>query len=315
MLAVDWDGARVLDAVAAAGSHGLVTMAHCEDHALIEVASAPLRAAGRTSAADYPASRPVATERAAVERLVGACEISGAPVYVVHLSSAAALESCRQARGRGLPVYVETRPLYLGLTDEVHAEPDGAKYVGMPPVRSRADVESLWEGLRDGSIDTIGSDHAPWTLEQKLEHADDLDALRKGVAELETMLPLLWTEGVRTGRLEVGRLVEVTSTNAARIFGLDGKGIIEVGADADLVVLDPEAGRVVDGARMQSNAGYSVYDGRELYGWPRWTISRGDVVLDDGHVLAPPGRGRPARRTDQPTERPAAPWTQEDRDV
>ena len=133
------------------------------------------------------------------------------------------------------------------------------------------------------------------TMAQKLEHADHIDLLRKGVAEIETMLPLLWTEGVRGGRITPERLAEVTSTNAARLFGLPGKGALTPGADADLVLLDPEVGRVVDGAAMQSMAGYSVYDGRTLYGWPRWTLSRGEVVLDNGVLSAAPGRGRSAQ--------------------
>ncbi|CAB4716493.1 unannotated protein [freshwater metagenome] len=303
MLAIDWPGgSRVLEAVAAAGAQGMVTLGHCEDHAIIEVASQALRASGRTGAEHYPESRPPASERAAVERLLAACEVSGAPVYVVHLSSATALDSCRRARVAGLPVFVETRPLYLALTAEVHALPDGAKYAGMPPVRAQADVEALWAGLADGSIDTVGSDHAPWTLEQKLAHADDLDALPKGLAELETMLPVLWTEGVRARGLSLQRLAEVTSGNAARIFGLEGKGRIQVGADADLVVVDPAESRVVDGSRMTSKAGYSVLDGRELWGWPRWTVSRGDLVLDDGRLDAAPGRGRAARRTERAGE-------------
>ncbi len=296
MLAFDWDHSHLVDVVRTAGDSGMLTLAHCEDHAMIEHATQRLVDAGQGDVAHYPQSRPVVSERAAVERLVAIGELTGAPVYVVHLSSAEALEVTRSARARDLAVHVETRPLYLGLTDEVHAEPDGARYVGMPPVRSAADVAALWAGIADGSVDTIGSDHAPWTLEQKLEHADDLHALRKGVAEIETMLPLLWTEGVQRGRVSVEDLVRVTATGPARLFGLEGKGAVEVGLDADLVVVDPDASRVVDGSTMHSRAGYSVYDGRTLGGFPRWTISRGDVVAEDGVADAAPGRGRHVRR-------------------
>ncbi len=120
---------------------------------------------------------------------------------------------------------------------------------------------------------------------------------RQGVADLETVMPMLFSEGVRSGRLSLSRFVELTSTNAARLFGLyPRKGTIAVGSDADLVVLDPQLRRVIDGRSMQSKADYSVYDGREVYGWPRFTVSRGDVVLEDGQVNASPGRGQWLRR-------------------
>ncbi|UYM06060.1 amidohydrolase family protein [Solicola gregarius] len=291
MLAFDWDHSGLVEAIDTARRFGMITLAHCEDHALVDFATRRVQAQGG-GVDRYPETRPPVSERAAVERLLAICELTGAPVYVVHLSASDALDAARRGRHAGLPVMVETRPLYLGSTSAVHAEPDGYKQVGMPPIREREDVEALWRGLANGSIDTVGSDHAPWTLEQKREHIGDLACLRKGVAELETMLPLLWTEGVVAGRITPETLVRVTATNAARIFGLRNKGSISVGADADLVILDPNEHRLVDGSGMESAAGYSVYDGRRLQGWPRWTLSRGDVVYGDGEVIANPGRGR-----------------------
>jgi len=224
---------------------------------------------------------------------VAICEATGSPVYIVHLSSRAALCAARRGRARGLPVFVETRPLYLYLTSEALSGPDGARLIGAPPLREPADVDALWAGLADGSVDTLGSDHAPWLLADKLDPAQDVTTARQGVADLETMLPMLFSAGVRTGRISLSRFVSLTSTNPARLFGLyPRKGTIAVGSDADLIVLDPDQRRTIDGRSMRSRAGYSAYDGAEVHGWPRYTVSRGEVVLEDGQVLAAPGRGR-----------------------
>ena len=154
-------------------------------------------------------------------------------------------------------------------------------------------MAALWAGLADGSVDTLGSDHAPWLLRDKLDESQDVTTARQGVADLETMLPMLFSAGVRSGRISLARFVSLTATNPARLFGLyPRKGTIAVGSDADLVVLDPQLRRTVDGSAMRSRAGYSAYDGHEVWGWPRFTVSRGEVVLEDGQVLARPGRGQ-----------------------
>jgi dihydropyrimidinase len=285
--------AEMLDAIRIAGRSGTLTMLHCEDGPLVRAASQQLMADGRGGLASWASARPVLAERAAVERAVAICEATGSPVYIVHLSSQAALDSARRAQARGLPVFVETRPMYLYLTSALLAEPDGGKYIGCPPLREPADVEAIWSGLADGSVHTLGSDHAPWALRDKIDPALDVTEARPGVADLETILPMLFSAGVRTGRISLARFIELTSTNPARLFGLyPRKGTIAVGSDADLVVLDPQLRRTIDGRSMQSNADYSVYDGQQIHGWPRFTISRGDVVLADGEVLAEPGRGQ-----------------------
>ncbi len=284
---------EMLAAIRIAGHSGTLTMLHCEDGALIRAAGQRLLAEGRGGLADWASSRPVLAERAAVERAVAICEATGSPIYIVHLSSQAALDSARRARARGLPVFVETRPLYLYLTSELLREPDGAKYIGCPPLREPADVEAMWSGLADGSIHTLGSDHAPWSLRDKIDASLDVTTARPGVADLETILPMLFSAGVRTGRISLSRFIELTSANAARLFGLyPRKGTIAVGSDADLVVLDPQLRRTIDGRSMQSNADYSVYEGQQVHGWPRFTVSRGDVVLADGEIMAKPGRGQ-----------------------
>jgi len=234
---------------------------------------------------------------------VAICEVTGSPVYIVHLSSQPALESARRGQARGLPVFVETRPLYLYLTSDVLAGPEGGRFIGSPPLREPGDQAALWAGLADGSVHTLGSDHAPWLLRDKIDASLDVTTARQGVADLETIMPMLFSEGVRTGRISLSRFIELTSANPARLFGLyPRKGTIAVGSDADLVVLDPQLRRTIDGRSMRSNADYSAYDGREVWGWPRFTLSRGDVVLEDGQVVAEPGRGRWLHR-----ERTAAP--------
>lgn len=299
MVAEEFDAsaAAMTDAVAAAGRLGMLTLIHCEDAALVSSASRQLIAQGRGGLSHWGEARPVLAERAAVERAVAICELTGAPIYIVHLSSRAALEAACRGRDRGLPVYVETRPVYLHLTSELLAGPQAGKYIGAPPLREPDDVTALWNGLADGSVDTIGSDHAPWTLDAKIDPAQDVMTARQGVADLETMLPMLFSAGVATGRITPEQFVAVTATNPARLFGLyPRKGTIAVGADADVVVLDPKFRRTIDGASMRSRAGYSVYDGQEVTGWPRFTISRGDVVLEDGEVHLTPGRGQWLRR-------------------
>jgi dihydropyrimidinase len=287
------NAAEMIAAVRAAGQHGMLTLIHCEDGALIRDAGEQLLASGRGGLDHWAQARPVAAERAAVERAVAICEATGSPVYLVHLSSAAALRSARGGQQRGLPVFVETRPLYLYLTSEALAQPQGGRYIGAPPLREPEDVAALWVGLADGSVHTLGSDHAPWLLRDKVDESLDVTTARQGVADLETVLPMLFSEGVRTGRISLSRFIALTSSNAAQLFGLyPRKGTIAVGSDADLVVLDPNLRRTIDGRSMQSRADYSVYDGREVQGWPRFTISRGEVVLEDGQVLATPGRGQ-----------------------
>jgi dihydropyrimidinase len=298
----DADADAMIEAVRIAGQLGMLTLVHCEDGALLRFTARQLLAAGRGGLADWAASRPVAAERAAVERAVAICEATQAPIYIVHLSSQAALEAARAARARGLPVFVETRPIYLYLTSSVLAQPDGGRFIGAPPLREAADVAALWAGLADGSIDTLGSDHAPWELSHKIDTSLDVTTARQGVADLETMLPMLFSEGVRTGRISLERFVALTAANPARLFGLyPRKGTIAVGSDADLLILDPQVRRTIDGRSMRSRAGYSAYDGHEVYGWPRFTVRRGEVVLADGEVLAQPGSGQWLSRGPTPT--------------
>jgi dihydropyrimidinase len=295
------DEAALLAVAGAAQAAGSVIMLHCEDGAMLRQSGAKLMAQGRGAIANFPHARPVAAEVAAVEQAIAIARRTGARVYIVHLSSAAALDRCRQARAAGLPVYVETRPLYLHLTSERFAEPDAGKYVGAPPLRAASDREALWAGLAAGDVDTVCSDHAPWTLEAKLDPALNAVTARQGVADLETLMPMLYSEGVLAGRISLDQFVALTSANAARIFGLyPRKGAIAVGSDADIALWDPGRRRTIDGARMQSLSGYSVYDGWQVQGWPAFVLRRGALALADGEITARPGTGEWLPRTTRP---------------
>jgi dihydropyrimidinase len=289
--------AGYVEATRRAGAARLLTLIHCEDSALLADAAAGLAAAGQTGLRYYAESRPPIGEVVATQRAVAIAEATGAPVYIVHLSCARALAVCAEAQARGIQVYVETRPFYLHLTRERLLEPDGAKYIGQPPLREAADVGALWGGLRAGTVHTVCTDHAPWSLAAKLDPALTITRLRPGAENLQTMLPMLHSEGVRKGRISLGRLVEVLSTNVAKLFGLyPRKGTIAVGSDADLVVFDPDLTRTIDAAMLHSNADYSVYEGWEVTGWPIVTIRRGEIVFADGRILGQPGSGELVRR-------------------
>lgn len=285
------------EATRRAGASDLLTLIHCEDFALMANAAERLTAEGRTSLRNYAESRPVISEVVATQRAVAIAEATGAPVYIVHLSSQRALEVCADAQGRGVPVYVETRPFYLHLTRERLEESDGAKYIGQPPLREQSDVDALWRGIQQGVLHTVCTDHAPWSLAAKLDPSLTITHLRPGAENLQTMLPMLYSEGVRTGRISLGRFVEVTSTNAAKLFGLyPRKGVIAVGSDADIAIFDPELTRTVTADMLKSNADYSVYEGWSVTGWPILTLRRGEVVFRDDTVVGSPGSGELVRR-------------------
>jgi dihydropyrimidinase len=285
-----------LEVIRGAGEAGVLSMLHCEDAASIGYATQQLVDAGQTALRYYGESRPVLAEVVATQRAVAIAELTGAAVYIVHLSSARALEVCASARARGVRVYVETRPLYLYLTSDVLEGPEAGRYIGQPPLREPSDVDALWAGLSAGLIDTVCTDHAPWSLAAKLDAAHDIQHLRPGVENLQLLLPMLYSEGVRRGRLSLARLVEVTSGNAARLFGLyPRKGALAVGSDADVVVFDPDLERTVAPDMLKSNADYSVYEGWKVTGWPVLTIRRGEIVFRDDTVLDKPGSGEVLR--------------------
>jgi dihydropyrimidinase len=291
-----------LDALTLARELELMAMIHCEDGCLVSHAIKDLMATGRGSVENFAASRPIYSEVAAVQRAIAFAKATGASIYIVHLSSGEALRAVREARSEGLAVYAETRPLYLHFNEERLAEPDGALVIGQPPIRAESDRRALWAGLRSKDIQTCCTDHAPWRAADKLDPANTVANVPPGLAELETLMPMLFSEGVRSGLIDLETFVEITSTNAARLFGLyPRKGTIAVGSDADLLVWDPNAVRVIAAQEQFTNSDYTPYEGRSITGWPRLTVRRGEVLADSGRILAPAGSGRRVRREPVPS--------------
>lgn len=289
------DTIRLLEA---ARDAGVVTMIHCEDEALLEATARRMEAEGKTSLRHYPESRPVVVEAVATQQAVSLCEITGAPMQVVHLSSRRALDACRNPDTIGLPLFVEIRPMYLYLTEERFQGPDGPLYVGQPPLRTPADSEALWRGLRDGSGDLIATDHAPWRRADKMSPDRSITDLRPGISSLQFMLPMFYSEGVGKRGLPVERFVDLTSTKAARIMGLyPRKGVIQAGSEADIVVFDPDETAPIRAENDYSNSDFSVYEGWPMTGWPSITIRRGEVVFENGEITGRAGSGRLAQRT------------------
>ena len=280
-----------------ASEHQLMTLIHCEDYPLIQDATRELVNAGKSSLRHYADSRPIISEVVATQRAVAFSEATGAPVYIVHLSCERALEVCAQAQLRGLPVYVETRPLYLHLTRERFEEEDGAKYVGQPPLREQSDVDAIWAGIKNGTVNTVCTDHAPWSLAAKLDPELSIENLRPGTENLQVMMAMLYSEGARTGRITLQKMIQVLSTNAARLFGLyPQKGTIAPGSDADIVIFDPDLTRTISGSMLKSSADYSVFEGWSVTGWPITTLRRGEIVYENDEVTGAPGSGLLPRR-------------------
>jgi dihydropyrimidinase len=268
---------------------------HAENSAILDLATAQLIAAGRWDPRDYAESRPALAETEATRRVIDYAEMVDAEIYIVHMSCRGAADAVREARRRGLRVWGETRPIYLGLTADAYAAGgvEAAKVAGAPPLRSAADQAAMWDALRTGDIQTIGSDNTSWTVEQKKAGAADFRCIPYGVPGLETEMRVVYSEGVAGGRIGLQTFVAAFATNPARIFGLyPRKGTIAVGSDADLVLFDPARTEVIDERRLHSRAGYDPFHGRRITGVPVLTLSRGETIARQGQLLSRPGRGQ-----------------------
>lgn len=296
-----------LKAFRASGHAGVVSMLHAEDWSIMAEAQERLIAAKNTSLHNFANSAPIIAEVMAVQRGVAIAEATGAPIYILHTSSGRALKVAEEAMRRGLPVYVETRPMYLHVTAEMYQRPDVGLWIGGPPLRDKWDLEMLWDGIRRGVVHTIGTDHTGYTKEAKLDPTQDITNKRMGINNLQDYRPMLFSEGVVKGRITAEQFVAVSATNAARIFGMyPRKGVIQVGSDADIVIWDPTLTRKLTDAEEFSNARFSSYAGWEVTGFPRTTIRRGEVVYDKGKILGKPGSGKfiPGGKFQRPTLRP-----------
>jgi dihydropyrimidinase len=282
------DDYQLIKAMDMLAERGGMAMVHAENGGGIDYLEDKYLKGPDASAAYFTKSRPAALEEEAVFRAIRLAEVAGCPLYIPHVTAARALRPIRQAQAEGLPVYAETCPQYLTLTEDIYAERGALAKIG-PPIRTAGDRATLWEALRDGTLNIVASDHAP-----KLKDVDgDFIEQPFGSPQIETLLPLTYDGGVNQGRISLVRLVQVLCENPARVFGLyPRKGTIAVGSDADLVVFDPHRPFTISAENQHSHAGYTLYEGREVLGWPEMSFQRGHPVLHDGEIVAQTGQGQ-----------------------
>lgn len=289
--------AQYVKAIAEAGRLGALINIHCEDQTCISFHTERLEAAGQSDIRHYADSRPPISEGIAANRAIQLARVADAPIYMVHLSCEESLHEINEARARGQSVYGETRPIYLHLSrDRFEEKIDPERYVGWPPLRHADQMELLWQALDHSVLQTVATDHIGWSMAQKKKHSK-VDELIPGMANLETLIPMLYSEGVRKKRLSLQRFVAVSSANPAKLMGLyPKKGTIAVGSDADIVVMDPEKRVTIRHEDMHSKQDWELHEGFEVTGWPVMTLSRGEIIVENGKVLAQPGRGRLLKR-------------------
>ena len=288
-----------LKLIDAAGKAGVLTLLHAEDAAILRLAMDRLVAEGRTALVgqNFADSHPISGEEVGTQRAIGFAEATGAPVYLVHMSSERAMRAAEAARVRGLPVFTEVRFIYLHLTRDRFNGPDGPTFTGAPPLRDKSDQDYLWGAIARGSVDAVNTDHVGYTRAEKMNPENSVLSPREGANFLQDQMPLLYSEGVRKGRITLEQMVAVTATNPAKLFGLyPRKGTIAVGSDADVVIWDPEMTKTIRDEDILSNGKFSLFSGWELTGWPIVTIRRGEVIYENGEIVASPGSGRLAPR-------------------
>ena len=288
---------RLFEAMRVMGRHGGMLQVHCEDPVMLDAAVASALQRGDVAPRYHASTRPTYVEAVATARALAFARMAEAPVHVVHLSSAAALEEVRRAKAAGVRVSAETCPHYLVLTDERYDDPDPvscARFIISPPLRSPEDRDALWLGLADGSLDLVATDHVPDRVSiEKAEAARGVpfNAISNGAPGIETLLTILYSEGVAKGRLTLERMVELVATTPARRFGLAHKGALEVGRDADLVLFDPAPRRILRGADLHHTSDYTPYEGFEVSGAIRTVFVRGRAVIRDGAFVGRRGHG------------------------
>src|ERR1700677_1104269 len=279
---------------------GVITTAHCENAELVGQLQQLLLAEGKTGPEWHEPSRPEAVEAEGTSRFATFLEQTGATGYVVHLSCAPALRAAVEARLRGVEIYIESVLPHF-LLDKSYAERpgvEGMKHVMSPPLREKRNQSSLWTALQAGLIDTVGTDHCPFDLEQKLLGAQAFTQIPNGIPGIEDRVNLMYTYGVKRGALDIHRFVDALSTRPAKIFGLfPHKGTIAVGADADLVIYDPEYRGRLSSETHHANNDYNGFEGWSIDGRPSVVTVRGKVQVRDGEFVGDPGRGKMLKRT------------------
>ncbi len=290
---------EILDVLALARREDAMTMVHAENADAIAWITEKLELAGKTAPRHHADARPALAEREATHRAITLAEIVDVPMLVVHVSGGEAMDQIAAAQHKGLNIYAETCPQYLFLTaaDLDLDGFEGAKHICSPPPRDTASQESVWRGLKNGTFQIFSSDHAPFRFDDpkgKKVHGENASFVHvpNGIPGVETRLPLLFSEGVGKGRITLNRFVALTSTNAAKLYGLyPRKGTIAVGSDADITIWDPEREVTITNDMLHHNVDYTPYEGRVVTGWPETVISRGETIVRDGELWAEYGRG------------------------
>ncbi len=289
---------RVLQRSALNGSHVCI---HAEDASAIDALVRQMLTQGHTEPRYHALTRPPATEADAVARAIVLAAKAGAPLYVVHLSCREALEQVAAAQARGLPVCGETCPHYLFLSRELYKQGgfEAAKYVLTPPLRGKADQESLWEGLRRGMLQAVSTDHCPFNYRgQKDRGRGDFTRIPNGGPGIEHRLSLILTGGVLAGRFNENRFVDLVATAPAKLFGLyPRKGTLALGSDADLVIFDPRREHTISARTHHMRVDYSMYEGMRVRGVAEVVIARGQVIVEGDKFLGKPGAGRFLKRS------------------
>lgn len=275
--------------------HG-ITAFHCENHEVTEFLKKENREKGNLAPVYHAKSRPDAVEAEAVERVLRLAKMAGdAPVYIVHLSCKESLEAVRRARKDGQKnIFAETCPQYLTLTEERYLDEDGLKYIMSPPLRTQEDCDALWEGIADGTIQVVATDHCPFNYKKEKQMGkEDFTCCPNGAPGVEERFSILFSEGVKKGRITLQQLVQVACTNPCRIYGLaPEKGDLCPGADADIVLLDPEKSYTLTHSRMHSAVDYTMYEGKEIQGEIELVMQRGSVLVEHNQFTGEKGTGR-----------------------
>jgi dihydropyrimidinase len=275
---------------------GAMPLVHAENGDVVADLSARLLAAGNNGPEGHAYSRPPQVEGEATNRAIMIADMAGVPLYVVHTSCEESHEAIRRARQQGKRVYGEPLIQHLTLDDSEYFDKDwdhAARRVMSPPFRNKTHQDSLWAGLQSGSLQVVATDHCAFTTAQKRTGLGDFTKIPNGTGGLEDRMPMLWTYGVATGRLTMNEFVAVTSTNIAKILNVyPKKGAILVGADADIVVWDPEKEKTISAKSQQSAIDYNVFEGKHVKGLPRYTLTRGRVAVEDGAIQPKEGHGQ-----------------------